>query len=242
MAGEKKGFALIELLVVLLVISVLIALAVPVLQSSRDRARQMVTLSNLRTHGSIFALYTADWNDSYPCFADPDDPVHTISVGGDWVAFTQYFDSGNYWHLALADQYYGGSYQSDVFGSPEDEYPELLAFQYASSLYSRPEFWEKTTREGPSQWRRVLVGDVTYPDRKGVLLTSRLWHGQSGVYPPRLNTPFRVSFADGSAQAILINEAGPGYAGGEGQWPGSVRRYAMQVHHTIGGARGSDLR
>ncbi|MEM6551528.1 MAG: prepilin-type N-terminal cleavage/methylation domain-containing protein [Planctomycetota bacterium] len=53
----RRAFSLIELLVVLLILSVLIAIAVPVYRSTRDAARSAACLSNLRQIGIALNAY-----------------------------------------------------------------------------------------------------------------------------------------------------------------------------------------
>ena len=60
----KPAFTLIELLVVIAIIAILAALLLPVLQSSRERGKQVNCLSNLKQFGNSHAMYTADNNDT----------------------------------------------------------------------------------------------------------------------------------------------------------------------------------
>lgn len=239
---RMPGFSLMEVVLVVIIIAVLAALSMGLLSRSRGRALEMTTLSNLRSHATIFAMYTSDWRDSYPCPPEPEGSTYRLAVNGSHVTFDRYFEFGSLWHVALADQYYAGNYRSAVFTCPEDEYPNHLGFEYASCLYSRPEFWHWETREGPHQWKPVLSGDVLHPDRKGVLFTNRMWHGLGNSYPPLLGNEFRIGFADASAGSFRIEDVASAYVRGEGNWPGSVRKYAIQVHHTINGVRGADAR
>ncbi len=45
---EKKGFTLVELLIVVAIIAVLVAIAIPIFTSQLERSRDSVTASNLR--------------------------------------------------------------------------------------------------------------------------------------------------------------------------------------------------
>ncbi|MEO0587512.1 MAG: prepilin-type N-terminal cleavage/methylation domain-containing protein [Planctomycetota bacterium] len=61
---QRPGFSLVELLVVLGVISILIVILMPVLAGSRDEAKRIQCLSNIRQLHVGFELYAAD-NDGY---------------------------------------------------------------------------------------------------------------------------------------------------------------------------------
>ena len=65
------GFTLIELLVVISIISLLIALLLPVLQKSREAARTTGCLTNLRSLGQVMAVYQTDFKDWLPGGIDP---------------------------------------------------------------------------------------------------------------------------------------------------------------------------
>jgi prepilin-type N-terminal cleavage/methylation domain-containing protein/prepilin-type processing-associated H-X9-DG protein len=65
-ATQRRGFTLVELLVVIAVIAVLAGLLFPVLAHARERARQMTCLSNLRQIGTAHLLYLDDWDGQLP--------------------------------------------------------------------------------------------------------------------------------------------------------------------------------
>jgi prepilin-type N-terminal cleavage/methylation domain-containing protein len=62
----RRGFTLVELLVVLAVIAVLCAMLMPALHRARSAARQTVCQSRLRQWGVAFAAYAADNSGCYP--------------------------------------------------------------------------------------------------------------------------------------------------------------------------------
>lgn len=74
MKGDtKRGFTLVELLVVIAIIGILLALALPAVQASREAARRMQCVQHLQTIGQGLARYFA----AYECF-----PAGVESEGG----------------------------------------------------------------------------------------------------------------------------------------------------------------
>ena len=54
---NKKGFTLMEMLIVVAIIAILVAIAVPVMNSSLDKAKAATDAANLRTANAIAAVY-----------------------------------------------------------------------------------------------------------------------------------------------------------------------------------------
>jgi len=57
---NQKGFTIMELMIVIVIIGILIAIAVPAYNAFRDRAAAAACQSNLRTLKSAVGLYYAD--------------------------------------------------------------------------------------------------------------------------------------------------------------------------------------
>ena len=66
---ESKGFTLIELLIVVAIIGIIAAIAIPNLLNAIDRGKQKRTLADIRSIGTAVESYSID-NGLYPTSAD----------------------------------------------------------------------------------------------------------------------------------------------------------------------------
>jgi len=61
-----RGFTLIELLVVMAILSILMALLLPAIQSAKEKGRQVKCISNMKTLTNAFMLYAGDFDEHLP--------------------------------------------------------------------------------------------------------------------------------------------------------------------------------
>ena len=66
---NAKGFTLIELLIVVAIIGIIAAIAIPNLLNAIDRGKQKRTMADLRSIGTAVEAYAVD-NNNYPVAAD----------------------------------------------------------------------------------------------------------------------------------------------------------------------------
>ena len=66
MFRNERGFTLIELMVVILIIGILVAIAVPVFNAARESAYASTCKANLRTIDGAVETYKASTGNAYP--------------------------------------------------------------------------------------------------------------------------------------------------------------------------------
>jgi len=62
LAKKREGFTLIELLIVVAIIGIIAAIAVPQLLNAIQRAKQKRTMADMRSIGESMEIYQIDWN------------------------------------------------------------------------------------------------------------------------------------------------------------------------------------
>ena len=80
---NQKGFTLAELLIVVAIIAVLVAIAIPVFTKRLEASRETTDISNLR--GAYAAAQVASMSRDIPgatCYYDPNDPIGLVTGSG----------------------------------------------------------------------------------------------------------------------------------------------------------------
>lgn len=200
LAPHQDGFTLVELLISILIISVLLAIAVPSLGLARSRARSAHCLASLHDIHIMHTLYADQFNKGrYANAFEPGTTTASWTLGEtltisdrtllqtfQWLAP---FAAAGWTPQWLED---GNSYcRAAVRNLPEhfsETNPQVLAhwsYWYSASLFTAAELWDPAhpeRRANPDQWRRsVGLHQVLYPDRKVLLFENGDHHG-SGLY------------------------------------------------------------
>ena len=83
---KKKGFTLVELLVVVAIIALLVAILAPALAKVKQQAERMVCGTNLRGLGNACMVYATSFEDEYPIQGgDVVEHIWGIGTAGWWV-------------------------------------------------------------------------------------------------------------------------------------------------------------
>jgi len=127
---RRKGFTLVELLVVIGIIALLIAILMPVLGRAREQANWVKCLSNLRQVGQAFMMYTNNNKGQFPR-AGVGDPA-------DWIYWEDAPGSGlprdiNQCPMA---PYYGVPVNTEMFVCPSDTLNRRAGVNYKYSYSS----------------------------------------------------------------------------------------------------------
>ncbi len=77
----NKGFTVVELLIVIIIIAIISVIALPQFINAQDRGKQSQTVGNLRSVGNALALYHTD-NNTYPVTISIDTVKSTLEDGG----------------------------------------------------------------------------------------------------------------------------------------------------------------
>lgn len=251
--ARRRAFTLIETILVVLLVGLLVSLLLPALAEARMAARAMASTSQLRGHGQIMAMYSGDWDDAFPWFADPKATQTVVRCEERNTSIViAYFYSSNTWNYALADAYYSGNFDDESFyppGMPDWEGTSgkrggPTPYGYGCAFIARPEFWNQETRIGPKQWGPTRTSEVTFPTDKTLLISD--WPLYRSLVDPlqapgAINAQTEMCFVDGSAERRKVSDLRSGYPSGDGTFQGSFHPFDfMYTLHTIDGVRGRD--
>ncbi|MDQ7012304.1 MAG: MauE/DoxX family redox-associated membrane protein [Planctomycetota bacterium] len=243
--NTRRAFTLLELILMIAILGLLVALLLPALGRARNSAREVVSTTNLRSHGQTINAYLGDWDDTFPAFTDPK-VTYTIFRHENRILRLSYFDAHAFWNFALAPEYYEGQLLHKSFFAPLTSPSYVMTdYLYSCTFLAGSSFWEQERRTGPDQWRAVRAYEVDFPSSKGVYFAPNdgeiVWKDDIPSVEPGERQG--IACVDGSAEFRVADAfLGPPYPTGEGDWPGSFHKSgADPVMHTISGSRGRDI-
>jgi len=250
----SRGVTLIEMLVVVVLTASLATLLLPGLARSRQDARRVQCLSNLRFNAIIFHMYAGDFCGLAPYYTDPlvADPID-VRPGEPQTRPPRFFWGFDRWNYALAEQYLDGNPFAANCYPPTYPYgsvdpnlrPGETPYHYSCTFIADARFWNPSTRTGPSQWGPQRIDAVVFPSAKCLLTCSfvrpavRGWRGDP---PPLPDNPLlETALTDGSAR--VVKGGAEGVSTGDGRWTAPIHQSAgLLGAHTVDGIRGRDIR
>lgn len=214
----SRGFTVAELLMVFGVLAVLLALFLPSLTKVRIRSRDVVSLYNCRQIGVALQVYANQYAGGPPLIYKPLEAhyppdaqgvvIEGVDVRGNW------FDLEAHYSLVLRT--FADARVFFAPGRPTDSKNQSPIPDYFLSkcLYARPEYWNRWTQAGPSQWGPQRYDRIAFPSDKGLVYQSQAY-GLPGHSPKQQTQGFEgvlasVLWADGSATQENLTSLHPG--------------------------------
>jgi type II secretion system protein G len=136
-AGGRGGFTLIELLIVITVIGIIAAIAIPGLVTALNKSKQTTSAANLRQIGHAMEVYNSE-NATYPVTDDIDEALVLLAP------FNSHLKSTDEWEHVLGLSSDGSSYTIVCYGldgepgayvSPATRYVFTLDIVYSNGTF-----------------------------------------------------------------------------------------------------------
>lgn len=211
--GLRRGFTLVELLIVVVLLILLMALAVPVLAKLRTSSKAINCTNNLRTLGSAMRLYIAEMNN-----------VLVTRRGGDRGAYVDIWGAelsgrGYLFEPARKDGHRSYTGQDPLaVRCPDGRVPDTISsenwawYSYGLNIFT-PGFRDRTVDGTPISERNILA--IGEPGKFVLLADSMDVNGSQGFrlrsgyagFALRHNGKGNVIFLDGHGEAVDGAEA-----------------------------------
>jgi len=245
---SRGGFTLIELLVVLSIISLLLSLLLPALFRARGEARRVQALATMQQVWIGLALYSDDFQQTFPYFATPGHPRAPLVVNGANLSNAQggYFRAqAEYWPSVARPYFSGRPLLPEVpcfeprgvkWGLSKGRDDDVLWTRYwlTPNAFAAPEFWANDRHPRNSAYFRATRWDeISFPSQKGLLIDfgNSEWDDSKYNYDASpLELPLWFSTADGASQVRRMKDMKRDTVGrsGLGALPVLTTRYGLR--------------
>lgn len=216
----KKGFTMVELLVVVAVIVVLAALLFPVFGRARENARRTNCMSNLKQISLGFIQYSQDYDERLPLTSYGATNISWTIGAAPYLTSTQIFrcanDSNAVWQTPAAppaNNYYTTSYLMNAWMAGTNVFTHLASVQSPSCVvllsesngvardHFHPFYWgNSSTAEQVNAFMNSATWDDSKKETKEFPLTRHL-------------DGFNMAFCDGHVKWMKWSSAWPPKSG-----------------------------
>lgn len=220
---SHKGFTLLELLIVIVVVATLIALSVAGLSQARTAARTTLCLGHMRQLGTTLQQYWAASREVFPfapagtvfATSPPEDGPTSTAVSGNHFDLRVYWTTPvsrvapwkeNFvnWVCPSSKRMPGLPWKS---ASGDIAYPSYV---YVFGFMARPSVWMDGSTANADQLRSVRLADVRFPSGKAAFFDQEMGHlpnraSSSEEFRSQSATP--ILFVDGHSTQRRLSEA-----------------------------------
>lgn len=213
---RSYGFTLAELLIVVAIIAVLVAVAVPVFASQVEKSRESTDLANVR---SAYAALMADIIDG----TNDDSKVTQRADGAYMIALDPIKQTKNGWDMKIADVSIGGVPSSEWVGEPVkggsctisyDPSSDRTTVSWGGGFYSLTsdyvipgDVWYNPTQQREDSFNRLLSvsnEDRLKSDKQVLKSLANYFNGMTAEEAQRILGDKRYKGGDGSFNTMLF--------------------------------------
>lgn len=217
----SSGFTIVELLVVLVVLSVLLALALPTFSGARLAAASARSLATQRQLAAALHIYGEDEKDLFPYFATPGEPDGPKLIDGFDIPLPYFRALGWHWtSLLVPDYVHAEAVQFRDWPALRDEWgwPEAVVrspYNITYTVFAAPRYWtpddppEDLSLLRPTRWH-----ELRFPSAKGLIADVSV-----GVLAGRASQRWTPTLP-----VVAADHAGVNYPWSEFDWSAVVSR------------------
>ena len=232
---SRRGFTLIEILVVLVTIAILMALLLPALSKAKKQGKSTEVLSAIRQSISATTQYANEEKGFLPYLGTPEHPEVGIFPDGDWGMFgpPSYFrGQASLWATALLEHGVNLTELDPYFTYPDHGPKRIFTYIWMThAAVAKSPYWVGIDPpDNPKLFGGVRLDETVFPSSKGLFG----YVGWKSADPPP--THWEVGMFDGSAARRSVTDPPL-------QVDGPYRRYGAidwRVFTTYEGIRGRD--